>query len=53
MPMEVLGMDFWVPGLETRKQQAKYKGKDVFQQILTTTEATACLYLERVTKETG
>ena len=52
MTENTLGMDYWVPGVETRKQHPKYKGKDVFQQILTTSETTACLYLDRVTKET-
>lgn len=51
LPHEILQMDFYVPGSLSRKEDVKYKGKDVFQEVLTTTMATALCYVDRATKD--
>ena len=53
MPQDVLQHDYWVPGVDSRMQVQKFKGKPIFAQILTTTEVSACTYLRRVCKDRG
>ena len=50
LPLEILQCDFWVPLASTRAESPQFKGKDVFKEILSTSEATATLYAERVTQ---
>ena len=50
LPLEILQCDFWVPLASTRAESPQFKGKDIFKEILSTSEATATLYAERVTQ---
>ena len=51
LPHDVLASDFFVPGSCCRKEAERYKGKDVFGQILTITNETLMLYFDRVLKD--
>ena len=47
VPHEVLMMDFWVPGSTTRQELDRFRGKDHFQKILTTSSTTVMVYFNR------
>ncbi|CAL1131960.1 unnamed protein product [Cladocopium goreaui] len=48
--LDILALDFWVPGSCARADAPQYKGKEVFREILEVTEAVSILYVERVTQ---
>ena len=48
LPHDILINDFYVPGSCTRKEFDRYKGKEVFGEILTTSSETLMLYFQRV-----
>ena len=49
--LDILALDFWVPGSCSRADAPQYKGKEVFREILEVTSAVSILYVERVTKD--
>jgi len=49
--LDILALDFWVPGSCARADAPQYKGKEVFREILEVTEAVSILYVERVTQD--
>ena len=51
LPLEILSLDFWVPGSTSRQDNAKFKNITPFKEILTTTDDSAELYVSRVTQE--
>lgn len=53
LPHEILQSDFYVPGVTTRMEQPQYNGngKDVFQEILQTTEESCLLWALRNVQE--
>lgn len=51
MTLEVLCDEFWVPGSTSCYETAKYHGQAMFQEILTTTTATAELRALRATED--
>ena len=51
LPHDILINDFYVPGSCTRKEFERYRGKDVFGQILTTSNETLMLYFESVLQD--
>ena len=51
VPLEILALDHWVPGVVSRQEAPKFKNQQQFQEILTTTEVTAALYILRATKD--
>lgn len=46
-------MDFWVPGSTTRMELERFKGKEIFGEILTTTGDTAVAYMRRATMDSS
>lgn len=52
VPHEILMQDFWVPGSTNRQDLDRFKGKQTFRKILTTTEQTCLKYFERATSDT-
>ena len=50
---DILAHDFWVPGVDSRLCCAKFKDKEIFKEILVTTDASACLYATRATNDRG
>ena len=50
-PHEILHLDFYVPGSSTRRENDKYKGKKIFQEVLDTTNDSCLAYFERAMKE--
>ena len=51
MPHFVLTLDFYVPGVPTRKESDNFRGKKVWEEILTTTNETCVAYFKRVTED--
>lgn len=51
LPVEVLSLDFWVPGTTSRQENPKYRGKAIFTEILQATPETALLWATRATKD--
>ena len=51
LPHNVLQLDFYVPDSVTRKENEIYRGKKVWQEILTTTHETCLAYFQRVTED--
>lgn len=51
VPHEVLQSGYWVPGAVERKEVERYRGKDAFQQMLSTTEQTCLAYFSRAIEE--
>ena len=49
--LDILALDFWVPGSCARVEAPQYKGKEVFREILEVTEAVSILYVQRVTQD--
>ena len=45
-------MDFWVPGVHTRAENPRFKGKQQLEEVLRTTKDTAELFF-RVQWRTG
>ena len=54
LPLEVLYNDFYVPGVSTRSEQPQYQGsgKELFQEILCTSEMTCEAWATRAIKDT-
>ena len=52
VPHEVLMQDFWVPGSTSRLDLDRFRGKQAFRKILTTTDQTCLKYFERATGDT-
>ena len=51
LPHEILQLEFYVPGSTWRKDDPKFRGKAVYQEILETTAETAMCYVNRATKD--
>ena len=51
VPLEILALEHWVPGVSFRQDTPKFKNQKQFQEILSTTDATANLYILRATKD--
>lgn len=51
MPHEILAMDYFVPGSNSRMEFERYKGKKTFATILTTSPLTVLTYFQRVTQD--
>ena len=51
VPLEILALEHWVPGLTSRQEAPKFKNQKQFQEILTTTDVSATLYILRATKD--
>lgn len=51
LPIEILTMDFWVPGSSVRMDAPEFTGKDQFRQILEVTSETTVLWVKRVIQE--
>lgn len=51
IPIDVLSLDFWVPGSTSQADLPKYHDKPIFREVLTTTAKTCVLYAERATKD--
>jgi len=52
VPHDVLVADYWVPNSVSRSEHERFKNKDTYRQILTTSETTCMAYFERATKDT-
>lgn len=50
MPHDILAADYWVPEVTSRMDDPKFKGNDLFAEILSTSEETAQLYFRRATQ---
>ena len=53
LPLEILAQEFWVPGSTIRSECPHVIGKQVFQDILTVSDETACLYATRASEDYG
>lgn len=53
LPLEILTLDWWVPGSTTRMELERFKGKQLFAEILTTTPESALAYMKRATMESS
>ena len=51
VPLEVLAQEFWVPGSLVRAEAPNMIGKQIFREILDTTDETACLYASRACED--
>ena len=51
LPLEILAQEFWVPGSQTRAEAPQFIGKDIFREILATTDAAAVLYAQRASED--
>ena len=51
LPLEILAQEFWVPGSTVRAESPQYLGKELFSEILTVTDETACLYACRASQD--
>ena len=51
LPHEILTHDFFVPGSCARKENERYKGKDIFSEILSASNDTVLLYFDCVLKD--
>eukprot|EP00435_Cladocopium_sp_Y103_P023953 s3522_g5.t2 len=49
--LDILALDFWVPGSCSRLEAPQYKNKEVFKEILSVSEASCKLYAERATQD--
>jgi hypothetical protein len=46
-------MDFWVPGVHTRAENPRFRGKPQLEEVLCTTKDTAELFFQRAMEELG
>lgn len=51
LPLEILAQEFWVPNSTLRAEHPKFQQKEIFQEILTCTDDTACLYALRACQD--
>jgi len=51
IPLDILALDFWVPGCVSQAESPKYVGKSIFKEILKTTNDTCMAYIRRVTQD--
>jgi len=51
LPLEILAQEFWVPNSTLRAEHPKFQQKEIFQDILTCTDDTACLYALRACQD--
>lgn len=51
VPLDLLQQDYWVPGVTSRQDCAKYQGKQLFREILHNSGETCLLWLTRLTKD--
>lgn len=49
--LDILAQDFWVPGIYSRAETPQFNGKDLFREILTTTDSTCVLWASRATQD--
>ena len=47
LTLEILGLDFWVPGSFSRAESAQFRGKELFKEILSPNDETALTYAKR------
>ena len=51
VPHEILMSDFWVPQSTSRQEVDRFRNKDLYKSILTTTDRSCLTYFERATKD--
>lgn len=51
LPLEHLQCEFWVPGSSVRADSAKFSGKELFKEILSTSQETCRTWIERSTQD--
>lgn len=51
LPLDILHLDFYVPGVTTRMEHSLYVGKEQFQEILVTTDETCVLWATRAVQD--
>lgn len=51
LPIDILTLDFWVPGSTARSDSTQYNGKPLFRQILDANEKSALLWVRRSIQE--
>ena len=51
VPLELLQQDYWVPGVASRQECAKYHGKTVFREIFQSSGPTCLLWITRMIQE--
>lgn len=51
LPLSLLQADWWVPGSTARAECAKFAGKPLFREILTTTQESCLTWIKRATQD--